>query len=450
MPQDAPQEAPKPAVGVLARLRAWIDGHEFLKNVLTLMSGTTIAQVLAFVAQIFTARLYTPAEVGVYGLVMAVVGGLSTLASLRYDLAIVLPESPADARGLVRLATILNTSICAVATVLLIVLAGPISSFAHSPRLAGWLWTAGPLSWFYSQVMVRNYWCNRTKQYGVMSRNRIAQSLITTTTQVGMGLPRWGVLGLVGSTLLGQGFAAVNLMMRTRTDLNGGPRSPIRPLMREYAKMPLLNGPNALVDAVRINAIPFLIGRYFGEILVGHFNKAWQLMQAPVALINGALSQVFYQKLSVTRRGHMFSVVWRGIMRSALIGVVPFALLYAFSPALFPWLLGHQWDVTGYVARSLVPWLFMNFITSPVSLLFVVARRQEVMLAFSIVFMAVPLALLTLARTPDMAGTMTLVSWAMAGMLGVFLVLALVVARQFDNGWGADLRDDPDAAPLPL
>lgn len=429
------------------RLFSRLDSH-FAKNVLTLMTGTTVAQLIAFLAQPLIGRIYTPDEITIFGLVMATVAAISTMAALRYDLAIVLPKKVSKARGLVRVSTIANTSICAAATVLLAVFSGPISAFTHRPDLARWIWMAGPIAWLSSQAAVHGYWCNREKRYGLMSRNRMAQSGMTAVSQVGMGWAGLGVFGLVVGTLTGYAVSAANLFFRTRKDISTPPIASGRPLMREYRKMPLLNGPNAVADAIRINALPFLITRYFGS-MAGQFNKAWQVLQAPIALINGALSQVFYQQMSTTGRGKMFGVVRHGIIRSFLLGVVPFALLWWLSPWLVPWFLGPQWVVAGELARVLVPWLFINFITSPVSLLFVVARRQEVMLGYSIVFMLVPISILAWWRTGDVVSTMSRVSWAMAGMLCVFLVLSLIVAKQFDQGWGAefdDVVDEPEPA----
>lgn len=439
--------ADKPRRG---RLRSKLESHEFAKNVLTLLTGTTVAQLIAFLAQPLIGRIYTPDEITIYGLVTATVAAISTVAALRYDLAIVLPKSTAKARGLVRVSTIANTTICAFATVLLAVFAGPISSFTHRPDLGRWLWLAGPIAWLSSQAAVHGYWCNRQKLYPLMSRNRMAQSGTTAATQVGMGWGGLGVFGLVVGTLLGYAVSAANLFLRTRKDISAKPIAPGRPLMREYRKMPLLNGPNAVADAIRVNALPFLITRYFGS-MAGQFNKAWQVLQAPIALINGALSQVFYQQMSTTGRGQMYRVVRHGIIRSFLLGIVPFAVLWWFSPWLVPWFLGPQWVVAGELARVLVPWLFINFITSPVSLLFVVAKRQEVMLVYSIVFMVVPISILAFWRTGDVVTTMSRVSWAMAGMLCLFLVLSLIVAKQYDQGWGAqfdDVVDEPEVREL--
>ena len=155
----------------------------------------------------------------------------------------------------------------------------------------------------------------------------------------------------------------------------------LRWVARRYRRMPLLNGPNALADALRLNGIQLLIANYSVSAL-GQFQTAWRYLDAPLILINGAVAKVFFQKLSTIEPGQMRPLVRVTIKRAVLIGIVPFALIYVLSPWLFPFLLGARWADSGSFARALTPWLFMLLITSPISNLFVVTEHQDWMLGF--------------------------------------------------------------------
>ena len=210
-------------------------------------------------------------------------------------------------------------------------------------------------------------------------------------------------------------------------------REDVASLLREYKKMPLLNGPNAIIDSVRLQGINLMIGVLASTAVLGQFSAAWALVQAPAALISSALAQVFFQKLSVTRPGDMLPLVRKTLATTMAVAAVPFALIYLLSPPLLPIFLGggDKWVQASLFASALTPWLYMNFSTSPISNLFVVAQRQEILLAFAVVYMAVPLAIIWFNHA-DMLATVQLVSWAMAGLLAVFCVLALLVARGYD------------------
>ena len=58
------------------------------------------------------------------------------------------------------------------------------------------------------------------------------------------------------------------------------------------------------------------------------------------------------------------------------------------GPWIFPWFLGSGWEQSGLIGRALVPWLFLNVATSPISTVFVVTERQQEMLGFAVVYMS--------------------------------------------------------------
>src|SRR5690554_2659536 len=65
---------------------------DFTKNVLTLMTGTVIAQLIPLVVAPILSRIYTPAEFGRFALYLSIIQILGAIANGRYELAIVLPK----------------------------------------------------------------------------------------------------------------------------------------------------------------------------------------------------------------------------------------------------------------------------------------------------------------------------------------------------------------------
>lgn len=205
----------------------------------------------------------------------------------------------------------------------------------------------------------------------------------------------------------------------------------MKEMAHRYRKMPLLNGPNALIDAIRLNGINLLIA----AVALGHlgqFDKAWTLLQAPIALVNGAIAQVFFQKLASVEHGHMLPLVRFVFKRAAIAGLVVFIPLYFLSPWLFPFLLGDQWTESGLFAQAIVPWLFMTLLTSPISHIFVVTETQQWLLGFAVVYCVAPLSLLYFSPWA-LLPSISALGLLMASLLCVMLLLALLSARRFDR-----------------
>ena len=75
----------------------------FVKNVLTLMTGTALCQLIALAFSVVVSRLYSPTEFATLEQFAMILGVLGVVAGARYEAAIMLPKSNADARHLLAL-----------------------------------------------------------------------------------------------------------------------------------------------------------------------------------------------------------------------------------------------------------------------------------------------------------------------------------------------------------
>ena len=399
------------------------------------MTGTGAAQLLVMALMPIMSRVYSTTEYGIFQVYASVVALVSAIATLRYDMAIMLPKEDSKARVLKSTVTWIAFFTGVLATAVCVLFAPWIAKLMNAPAIAPWLVLVGLSTFTLGEIAALSYWLNRKNRYTDMGKNRVLQSGVTAVAQILLGLGKFlGVGGLVIGSLIGQVVSIFGLRRKT-PDVREGPK-PTRAerlaLMRRYRRMPLLNAPTALVDAVRLNGITLLIGAYSLSVL-GQFSMAWRMVEVPAALISSALAQVFFQRLAVAERGTMYRAAKQSIVRSAAFGILPFLTLYLISPWIFPFVFGEKWDMSGIYAQALIPWLFMNLITSPISTIFVVTERQHVMLIFSVLYAAVPLGVLVFFSA-DLTRAIFIMGFSMAAMLVVFVFLALHAAKRFDAG----------------
>ena len=411
-----------------------MDSSPFLRHVLTLMTGTAVAQGVTFVMMIVLARIYTPRDMGLLATYVSVASILVAVAALRYDMAIMLPRKELEALSVARLGMVCLTVVSLLATAASLPLSGLIER-QWGREVTLWMPLVGLTTFLMSAVELFKYWFNRNSDYRAIAVNQAEQQIGLTSGQLVLGMAGMGgMAGLILGHTAGQIFAFVNLGRQAKPLWRRLPQGApsLRWAARRYRRMPLLNGPNALADALRTNGIQLLIGGYSVASL-GQFQMAWRYLDAPLILINGAVARVFFQKLSTIEPGRMRPLVRVTIKRAILIGLVPFALIYVLSPWIFPFFLGSQWTESGSFARALTPWLFMMLITSPISNLFIVTEHQDWMLGFALVYTAVPLAWLhwsPLALLP----TCYILGAIMAGLLVANTMLADHAAKEFDAG----------------
>ena len=74
-------------------LKKFIPKSSYARNVITLMTGTGLAQAIPIAISPILTRLYSPEDFGTFGLYMAIVTIASVLVTGRYELAILLPKN---------------------------------------------------------------------------------------------------------------------------------------------------------------------------------------------------------------------------------------------------------------------------------------------------------------------------------------------------------------------
>lgn len=194
-----------------------------------------------------------------------------------------------------------------------------------------------------------------------------------------------------------------------------------------------MNGPNALVDAIRVNGINLIIAGLGNPAVLGQFSMAWKVAQAPVGLVSGAVSQVFFPQMASAKPGKLHSLVKKAVRATSVVSLPAFALLAFVSPWATPWLLGSEWATAGLYVQALCPWLCLNVVTAPISTVFIVVERQGLLLVFAVVYMLVPLVLLWVLGRSDLLSALWWMSAAMALLLVLFVFLALHISAQHDR-----------------
>lgn len=417
-------------------LKRAIGSGSLFKQILTLMSGTATAQIVTVLAMIPLARLYGPKDIGLYAIVQSVVAFGTSMASARYDIAIVLPRSPEVAQVLYRLASRLIVCFS------ILLFAGLVGSYRFVYQTYGdslfaqWLPAASLVVLVAAQTIAIQYLLIRVQDFRAIARNRLIKSVAVAALQLTLAqvIPdfRGLLIGLVCGQLIT--LLAAARAIRGGLKLEAEELPSYREVASEYKKMPLLNGPNALLDSIQALGINLLIGNIAVHGL-GQYSLAMQITRAPVGFLSSAISQVVLKRLSVIQPGQMLKFLASMYARILIFAGPVFIAFYVIAPHIFPLVFGEQWAEAGLIAQALVPWLFMLTLTSPLSSLFIVVNKQELSLAFSIISASLSLSFLA-KSSASLLDTIAGLALMMAVLLLLWVTVALYVARNFDKRSG--------------
>lgn len=362
---------------------------EFSRNVLTLMTGTAIAQAIPILVSPILTRIYSPDEFGVLALYVALFTFVGIIATVRYEVTIMLPKRDKDAINIVFLSLIITVLMSLLSLLGILFFGDTIVLLFNNTSLQKWLFFI-PISVFLIGVyQTFNYWHIRNKQYKCISISRVSQSSASAITNLSLGYSGYSNYGLVLGQIIGQIFSTLVLFIKIKSGYKLNLKSVSVKRMianaKKYKKFPLINSLHAFVDVSQSSGIIFIISIVFNSVIVGFYSITMRILGAPISLVGGAMAQVYYQKATsiVNKKDDLFTLT-RNMMIKLFIIALPFMLLLIFfGENLFQILLGENWGIAGVYAQLLSPYYFFKFIISPLSSLPNILNKQGAYFIFT-------------------------------------------------------------------
>ena len=349
-------------------------------NVVKLFSGNSLALVIPFFLAPILTRLYTPEQFGSFELFAKILGVLALFSTLRYDLAIVLPSKENEALDLVRLAYRI-TFWCA----------GLVSLFCGVYFLGTTQVEGLPyetIVCFLIQVVILtgmfsilSQYLVRHEKFGWLAKQKLASLLVNQSVKIGGGfffptahmLVAGHLAGLLAPLLM-----SIQYVKRFFSTENRAFQQ-VKILAKKYADFPKNNLPHALTDESEKLVMLSLVAWMFGEHELGLFAFSLRYLRIPVQLLGNSIGQVLFPRFTQHIRNgtSVFLPSLRTVCVLTLLGLIPFGSLFFLGETLFAFVLGEQWVAAGTYAEILTPWLFVNFVVSPLSFLPSVFRKQK-------------------------------------------------------------------------
>lgn len=384
-----------------------IPKNEFTRNVLTLMTGTTVAQVIPLAVSPILTRIYTPEEFGLFGLFFAIVTMLSVIVTGRYELAIVQARRDRDIDNMMVLSLAVTCGVSLVTLVLALVFGTQIAVFIGSPEIEQWLYFV-PLSLFLMGCFQScNYWFNRAKRYGEIASSKVYQSSATVTVNVSTSAVATDSFGLIIGHMVGQ-IIAVGILLRRlfkphpayhRFECKGISYKRCLVLAKRYQKCPKYMAPGAILDSASLQLPVIFIARFFDTVVTGYFNFIYRIVGGPLSLISAALAQVLLQRVATADAGDIYPFVIKAVKRLTL-AAIPFVLLIYFAGEfLFALVFGEAWRVAGQYATILIFSIAIRFVVSPLSMVMTLERNIKLGMLWQAMYFASVCSVLFIASS---------------------------------------------------
>ncbi|WP_094559813.1 lipopolysaccharide biosynthesis protein [Synechococcus sp. 8F6] len=351
----------------------------FSRNVLKLAGGTSGSQVITVAAAPILTRLYGPESFGVLATFVSILSLLNEVSSLRYELAIAVPEDDDEAIALVWLCFLLVAISTALTALGVVLLRDQLVSWLQQPALKTLLWLL-PVGVFFTGVyQPLSYWAIRCKQFGLLAQTKFRQSIFGLATY--LAAAPLGTIGLLLGQIVSQSAGFVAMFRESETILLLNRRSApflLLKTLHRYSHFGIYTSTAGLINMIGSQVPNLMFASAFGAAQLGQLALAQRLLLLPAGLIGGSVGQVFLsQAADRSRVGTLSSFVRQASKKLMFFGLIIALIASLIVAPMMPLLFGYEWSPTRWIIPLLCPLFLGQLIVSPLSMAFFASESTK-------------------------------------------------------------------------
>ena len=377
----------------------------FAQDALIVLSGTMFSQLIFIFSIPIITRLYGPDAFGIYTLYISLVTIIGIVSCVMYESAIALPESDDDAVNIFVLSILLTFCVTIVTFIGIIFGKEYFINLINAPGLSPYIIYLPISVCIAGSLLALNNWNIRKKSFGPIGISKVTGSVTTNAFQITNGIYGFGSAGyLVFGYIFGNLFTASYLFYSTLKKYHSlfHKKISLKKIIEgswRYKVFPIYGTGSEIINVISVLMPVFLLSMYYSESIVGFYSLGYLTLQVPVAFIAGAIAQVFFSRaveLYHKKKESLAFLFEQLTRRLFMLGFLPFILLFLAGNELCTVIFGPEWSEAGVFLQILVFWIFLGFITSPLTYLFIIFEKQKFTLLYNGIVLIIRLGALVI------------------------------------------------------
>ena len=336
---------------------------------LSLLAGA----IMTFIALPVLTRLYSVADFGAYGIALAIVSVLSTVANMRLDQALLVADEQ-DKKSLIFEGAAFSTAIA--------VISGIVISAILNVEMAGAVAT-GVLANTLIQSLY-NYQFSAHQEYFCAGLN-IFRSAIVVAVQ--LSLPLVMQISLVNSYNLSSVIMIVAVLIYL---VKHQLYQVSWQAFKHYKDFIYANTSHALLNSFSHNLPYYVVSHFVGVQAMGFYAIVERTLRVPINLISQTLRQFFIRKFKTTDSSK------NALKASVLLSLVSlplFAIFFILPESVYLWIFGSEWVGISTYFQILALGYWAVFCNPPSSAYLIAKRNSQVLFKLQIVELMIKFAL---------------------------------------------------------
>lgn len=392
----------RPFLDSITALIVRVFGQAFVKKIGAMMLLTALGQFAYVLAGPLIGRIFSPDEIGIYGLFFTVWIVGSSSVCLMYDTAVPAATSETDAYDLTFASIVIGGCLSTL-------LGGAFSLSAHLGLfgLSNFpIWSGALLSiCLFLQVLlqIQQGWKVRQNEVLDVGKGNVLLNFVRGIGQILLGLlsPLWFFL-IVGE-ILGR-LANITYLIRKNRPINffRSQRVLIIEIIKKYRHFPTTFGPAFFIESAALVLQTTALMSLFGAAVFGQFFLMRRTLDMPVAFAFKSLSDLFFAKQISDSKAcpdHIRPFLIQSTVTLTIVGALAALPIIFFGPKLFVIFFGENWETAGILAAIMSPAMVLNLAVAPSARIFSLSRVPQLRLISSVVLLVLCALLFVMAAS---------------------------------------------------
>ena len=360
--------------------------NHFLKNVLTIFSGTTIAQIINLSAIIILQRyFYSPEEYAPFRLFFEFAAVFSSISALRLESGLILERVDRRALSLLR--------IC-IRYSLIISLIGGITFtfyFINEIKVFQYEWlllVLMPFAIFANGIIqISRQFFTRSKHFLTITTSRVIHSTTGSISQIITGLLNFNFIGLIVGRIIGLFSCNLNYIRKYFQNYGWIKKNKEleKELVQKHKKFIWFSSPGVFVgNSINLITLIFFT-HYYGEQFSGLLAAAIQYLGLLIMMFSSSFAQVYYNEIAQIKDSNKLLKSYTYWLKRLLMMTLLGWIILVFTPSsLLTMILGEKWAGLMDTIKIISPWMAVMFVASSLSYIFIRLGKQKEVFFFDI------------------------------------------------------------------
>ena len=343
------------------------------KSIGLITSSLLVGAIITFIALPFLTRLYSVHDFGQYGVALAIVSVLSTIANLRLDQAQLVADD-ADQKSLIFEGSVFPLIFCVLS-------AGVLSFFFDRSMILAICF--GVLSNTVLQSLYNYKFAHEAEVF--CAGLNIYRSLIVVVAQ--LSLPLLMSISLVNSYAVSSVIMLFTVLFYIAIH---GLYQVSWSIYKNYKDFIFSNTPHALLNSFSHNLPYYVVSHFIGYQAVGFYAIVERTLRVPINLMSQTIRQFFIRKF---KHAHSPREALKSSVFLSLISLPFFALFFVLPESLYLMIFGQHWVGISLYFQILALGYWAVFCNPPSSAYLIAKRNSQQLFKLQIVELIIKFAL---------------------------------------------------------